>query len=174
MAEASERRRRAGWLSGLQIAVVALAGYVLGSFFPAGYVNYLIRSQLFPETLGYKAPPFDRTKLAGATRVSPESLLATLDENPMLFAQRFEGKPVLINGRVEHFLDTGIGDGRLTITLHTENDFDGIFLSFDEPRNPSVVALRKERDVRAACMVSSSSGSNIHLEHCEVKGEADA
>ena len=161
--EASGRR-----LNYLKIALVGVVGYVVGSFLPAGYVNYMIRSRIFPETVEYRRPAFDRTKLRAAQPTTIAALLDTLKENPALFAQRYEGKPVIVGGTIEHFINGAAGDERLTFTLETAREFESVFLSFDNPRDPSVVALRRGGPVRAACMVSITTTSSVHLDHCEV------
>ena len=84
----------------LHFCLVALAGYLLGSFLPAGYVSYLVRSKLAPETLPYQEPPFDRAKLDGARYVPTQVLLGALETNPQLFRQTYENKPVIVSGTV--------------------------------------------------------------------------
>lgn len=160
------RRPKLGWL---KIAVIGMAGYLLGSFFPTGYVRYFIQSNLFPETLVYQEPKFDRNLLKGAIQVTPEELTQTLDANPSLFGQKYMDKPVKLTGTVKFFLKGSTTPDKLTLTLTTGGDYGtGVIMTFDDPKSPDVIALRKERPFTALCMASAISSGNVHLNHCEV------
>ena len=157
-------------LGALKIALIGMAGYLLGSFFPAGYVRYFIQSKLFPETLAYQPQSFDRSKLSGAVSVLPSELTDTLDQNPSLFRQKFLDKPVIVSGTVKFFIDGALGSDGLTLTLDTGDGFGdtGIFMSFDDPKADGVVALRKGGPVTATCMTTGMTTDSVHLGHCEV------
>ena len=157
---------RLGWL---KICLIGMAGYLLGSFIPAGYVRYFIQSQLFPETLGSQKPVFDRAKLEGAIKVTPSELTDTLDANPALFQQKFMEKPVKLTGQIKYFLTGSMSSDGLVLTLDTGADYEtGIIMTFDDPKSAGVVALREGGSVNATCMVSGISSDNAHLGHCEI------
>ena len=157
---------RLGWL---KIAAIGMAGYLLGSFFPAGYVRYFIQSQIFPETLAYQKPAFDRSKLEGAIQVTPSELTNALDTNPSLFQQKYLDKPVKLTGRIKFFLNGSMSSDGLVLTLDTGGDYEtGVIMTFDDPKADGVVALRKEGPVTAVCMATAISSDNVHLDHCEV------
>lgn len=151
------------------LVAVALSAYLLGSFFPAGYINYLVRSKMFPETLSYREPAFDDKNLKGAQEAKIVPLLDELEKNPSAFAARYVNKPIIIQGQIQYFLDKQIGQEKQTLTLETGSEFRGIFLEFDDPKNRGLLELRKGGQVRAACMVSSNDSSNVHLSHCSVR-----
>jgi hypothetical protein len=156
-------------LEWLKITLIGMAGYLLGSFFPAGYVRYFIQSNLFPETLVYQEPKFDRSLLKSAIEVTPEQLTSTLDTNPSLFGQKFMDKPVKLTGVIKFFLEGSSNPEKLTLTLTTGGDYGtGIIMTFDDPKSPDVIALRKEKPVTAVCMATAISSDNVHLDHCEV------
>ena len=155
------------WL--LPIAI-GMAGYLLGSFFPAGFVRYLIQSKLFPETIYNGEPEFDRTKLNGAISVTPSDLTDTLDANPSLFREKFLDKPVTLEGTIKYFLDGALASQALTMTLDTGDTYGatGIIMTFDNPSAPGMSALRKGGRVKATCMTEAMTTDNAHLGHCEL------
>ena len=150
------------------LIAVALASYVVGSIFPVGYVNYLIRFYIFPKSLEQSEPPFDRSQLKGAKEYPVQFLLSAVDENPSAFSAQFQGKPIIVWGKIQYFLDQSLGQTGQTLTLETDSDYRGIFLTFDNATDPKLIALKKGGDIRAACMVTSNDSSNVHLGHCEV------
>jgi hypothetical protein len=157
-------------LGASKIILIGMAGYLLGSFLPAGFVGYFVRTKLFPESaIGYQEA-FDRTKLQGAAKVSWKDLTDAVDINPSLFKQKYEGKPVTLSGKIEHFLDGSLGSTDQTLTLYTGSSYGdtSVIMTFDKPTDPKVVALRKEGPVTATCMVSGSTTDSVHLNHCEV------
>lgn len=153
----------------LKIAVIGMAGYLLGSFFPAGYVRYLVQSKLFPETLVVEQPKFDRAKLQGAATVSPDELTDTLDNSAGLFRQKYLDKPVKLSGTIKYFLNGVSSDNELTLTLDNGRDYGtGIIMTFYDAKSAGVVALRKDGPVTATCMITGVSSDSVHLNHCEV------
>lgn len=164
--EADTPKRRG--LDRLKIVLIGMVGYLLGSFFPAGYVSYLVRSKLFPETIVQSNPVFDRSKLRGAQDATIRDLLDTKDVNPSLFKQRYMDKPVIVTGNIKYFLGSSLAADDITLTLDTGSDYDGIIMTFDDPKEPNVIALRKDGPIRAVCMVSGISQENVHMSHCEV------
>ncbi|MDB5680678.1 MAG: hypothetical protein JWO16_483 [Sphingomonas bacterium] len=164
--ESISKDRRLGWL---KIVFIGMAGYLLGSFFPAGYVRYFIQSKLFPETLSYKEPKFDRAKLQGAALVTPEELTSTFDANPGLLRKKYLDQPVKLSGTIKYFLEGSASSDGLTLTLDTGGEYGtGIIMTFGDPTSPSVTALRKSGPVTAVCLVSGTTSDNVHLNHCEV------
>lgn len=149
---------------------IGLAGYLLGSFFPAGFVRYLIQSTLFPETLAYAEPKFDREKLKGAIAVTPSELTDTLDANPSLFRVKYLEKPVTLSGDIKYFLDGALGSQALTLTLDTGDAYGatGIIMTFDDPAAPGMSALRKDGPIKATCMATGMTTDSVHLGHCEL------
>ncbi|WP_157032804.1 hypothetical protein [Sphingomonas changbaiensis] len=146
-----------------------MSGYLVGSFFPAGYVNYLIRSRVFPETAVVDPPKFDRRRLTGAEIVTGSELLKALDANPQLFRSKFQGRPVKLVGIIQYFLEGSAGQDDMTLTLDTGSEYKGIFLTFDNPAAPGMTQLRKGEPVSATCMVSGTTeAANVHLNHCEL------
>jgi hypothetical protein len=157
-------------LGAAKIILIGMTGYLLGSFLPAGFVAYFARSKLFPESaVGYQEA-FDRTKLQGAAKVSWKDLTDAVEMNPSLFKQKYEGKPVILSGKIEHFLDGALGSAEQTLTLYTGSNYGdtSVIMTFDNPTDPKVVALRKGGAVTATCMVSGSTTDSVHLNHCEV------
>ncbi len=167
--EISERRwYQADWL---KVTLIGGAGYLLGSIFPAGYVNYLVRSTLFPETLVYQEPEFDVSLLNGAEEVTAKLLLSTLENNPSDFAAKFIDKPVRITGTIDWFMESDAGDKDATLTLDTGNRYDNVFLSFDDASDPKVIALDKGGSVTASCIVTGTTNSGVHMRHCRVENK---
>lgn len=161
----TSKMRKFDWL---KIALIGMAGYLAGSFFPAGYVRYLVQSKLFPETLAYQEPKFDRAKLRGAAAVTPKVLTDTFDANPAVFQQRYLNKPVKLSGTVKYFLKGSSSKDELTLTLDTGGDYEtGIIMTFDDPQTAGVLALREGGQVSATCLASGTSSDNVHLSHCE-------
>jgi tRNA_anti-like len=159
------RRRKFDWL---KIALIGMTGYLVGSFVPAGYVRYLVQSKLFPETLAYNEPKFDRAKLRGAVAVSPKTLTDAFDTNPAVFQQRYLDKPVKLTGTVKYFLKGSSSSDELTLTLDTGGDYEtGIIMTFDNPKAAGVLALREGAQLTATCLASGTSSDNVHLSHCE-------
>ena len=155
----------ANWL---KAAVVGGAGYLLGSIFPAGYMNYLVRSILFPETLIYQEPEFDRTRLNGATTVTVRDLVELLETNPSLFESQYLDKPVKFTGSVEHFLDGAGRPNGQTVTIDTGERYGpSIIITFDDRTTDDVLALREGENMTARCLVTGTSSNSIHMEHCE-------
>lgn len=151
------------------VTLIGMSGYLLGSFFPAGYIRYLIQSKLFPETLAYQEPTFDRSKLRGAVNVKPSDLTNALDANPALFEKAYLDKPVRLTGTVRFFLEDSSGNGGLTLTLETGGDYrTGVIMTFDDKKDEKVVALRQGGSVTATCMASGTTSDNVHLTHCEI------
>ena len=151
------------------ITLIGMSGYLLGSFFPAGYIRYFIQSKMFPETLVYEEPPFDRAKLRGAVNAKPSDLTKTFDANPALFDKTYLDKPVRLTGTIRYFLESPIDSEGLTLTLDTGADHGtGIIMTFDNKKDENVIALRQGGKVTATCMTSGTTMNNLHLDHCEV------
>jgi hypothetical protein len=153
----------------LKIFLVGGLGYLLGSVFPAGYLNYLVRSQLFPETLVQREPPFDRSLLEGAKEVKISDLTSTLDANPSLFESQYLEKPVIFQGRVKYFLDGPLGSDGQTLSVDTGSRYGpSLIVSFDDRKSEDVLSLREGKTMRALCFVTGTTNDSIHMQHCEL------
>jgi len=153
----------------LKVAVIGMVGYLAGSFLPAGYIRYFIQLKLFPETLAYQEPKFDRAKLQGAILVTPKTLTDAFDLNPALFQKKFLEKPVKLTGTIKFFLKGSSSKDEFTLTLDTGADYEtGIIMTFDDPQAAGISRLREGGVVTATCMASGTSSNNVHLSHCEL------
>ena len=153
----------------LKIGLTGLAGYLLGSLLPFGYVSYVVRSWITPTATGYDEPAFDRSLLKGAKRVATGELLDSLESNPSFFASQYLDKPVTVVGQIDWFMQDDADQDGATLTLDAGSEYRNIFLSFDNDKDPKLLGLRTGQVVEATCMVTGTTSSAVHMSHCEVQ-----
>ena len=103
----------------------------------------------------------------GAMDVTAQQLWAAYEQNEASAQQAYGGRPLRVSGIVDS-VQLGISDEPF-VTLKTGNMFQSVHLTFANPSDPAITAMRKGNKVTAVCTdVSEVVGTPI-LKDCALQ-----